>query len=156
MALWGNKDGDNMGSIDITAISGANVTFATTIADYDVKSGDTLIIDRSGTPEYARVKHVHSTTLVEMTTNLTTSDVSGTEYAEWSQAPKYTPDSEVTSGSILGASTTEATAGISGLPHTGWVKKITKSRLGVSSTSYETLVASSSVGSSTDIAGTDF
>lgn len=160
MALWGNKDGEDMGTIDIQAVSGANVTFAASIAAYDIQSGDTIIIDRAGTPEYLRVKHVHSTTLIEMTTNVSTSSVAGgDEYAEWSQAPKYTPDSDVTGGLILGASTTEAAAGIDGLVHAGWVKKHTKTRLGVTTTWYETLVASSSVGTvptATDVAGTDF
>jgi hypothetical protein len=158
MALYGKYDGLGLGATTISSISGANVTFSATVAAYNIEPGDTLLLDPAGDstngPVYRRVKYIHSATVVELESAPVLGTLAGTEVAELQEAPKYTSSSDVNSGLILGASTTEAAAGITGLPHVGWVKKHTKTRGGVTSTWYETLAASSSI--TEDIASTDF
>ena len=152
MALYGKAAGLDMGTIAISAVSGKTITFASTIAAYGVEPGDTLVLDRAGTPEYVKVKSVDSTTKVTLW-NTPSTAAAGDHYAELLEAPKYVHQND--EGNILGASPTEADAGITGLSHAGWVKKHVKSRSdGTTSTWYETLVASSSL--TDDVAGTDF
>ena len=152
MSIHGNAAGTDMGSVGISSVTGKVVVFASTIAAYGVENGDTLVLDRAGTPEYVKVKSVDSATQVTLW-NTPSTTAGGTKYSELLEAPKHIHENE--EGTILGASKTEADAGITGLTHAGWVKKHTKSRSdGTTSTWYETLVASSSL--TDDVAGTDF
>ena len=65
---------------------------------------------------------------------------------ELQQAPRWLTTAEVAGKTVLGASEAETQAASPGtITHAGWVKKHTKTRGGVTSTWYETLVASSSI-----------
>ena len=149
MALWGNKDGAPFGSLTATIAGGSLnvITFSATIASYGVEAGDTIIFDTAAgaAAQHLRVKSVDSTVQVTMTTDGTAA--SGKD-CELQEAPKYTPIGEVTGKSIIGADVAETQAASPGsITHAGWIKKTTRVRQpgSVSSTYYETLVASGSI-----------
>jgi len=143
MALWGNKDGAPFGSLTATVAAdpGLNLlTFSGSISSYGIEPGNTIIVDTAGTPQFVRVKQILSETVVETTTNMTA--VTAID-CEFQQSPKYTSITDVTAGNIVGADLTEIAAG--GTTDPGWLRKYTKTRDGVTTTLYETLVASSSI-----------
>ena len=155
MALYGKQGGLNMGTVGITSVTDNVVVFNGSIASYNVENGDTLILDRGGTPEYVKVKTVDSATQVTLWNNPSTTAGAG-KHSELLEAPKYVHEND--EGNVIGVDTTETGSNaVNGkIAHAGWVKTHTKDHSatgGSNHTWYETLVASSSI--TGDIEGTD-
>ena len=150
MSMYGNKDGAPFGSLTAEIASGTKnkITFSGSIASYGVEAGDTIIFDTAAgsggaDAQHLKVKYVESDTVVVLTKEGT---AAAGKDCELQQAPRFLTTAEVAGKTILGASVTETSAASPGtITHAGWLKKHTKTRGGVTSTWYETLVASSSI-----------
>ena len=147
MALWSMNDGTDTDKT-VTVASGA--TTATFNADVSgiVAVNDVLVFDSDGNgngPKEHRITAISDNgLLVTFTPAADATHGSGTDC--WYRKPPTSEDATIANlQRILGVSTTEAAAGVTGLSHAGWVKSHTKSRGGVTSTWYETLVATSSI-----------
>lgn len=147
MSLWGNKDGVALTETVNTETAAGDTTL---VVDSDLSStvypGDTIIIDEDGTvgAEQHKVLEVSPDGLtLTLATAIAAVHAVGTDLSI-KQAPKYSSATDINSGLIIGADTDETTAA-SAVQHAGWLKKHTKTRDGVTSTWYETLVASSSI-----------
>ena len=144
MSLWSMNDGTDTGKT-VTVADGA--TTATFNADVSaiVAVNDVLVFDSDGTPKEHRITAISDNgLLVTFTPAADAAQSGGTDC--WYRKP---PTSELATianlQTILGVSTTEAAAGVTGLSHAGWVKEHSKTRGGVTSKWYETLVATSSI-----------
>ena len=147
MALWSMNDGTDTGKT-VTVASGA--TTATFNADVSaiVAVNDVLVFDSDGGgngPKEHRITAISDNgLLVTFTPAADAAHAGGSDC--WYRKP---PTSELATianlQTILGVSTTEAAAGVTGLSHAGWVKEHSKTRGGVTSKWYETLVATSSI-----------
>lgn len=147
MSLWSMNDGTDTGKT-VTVASGA--TTATFNADVSaiVAVNDVLVFDSDGGgngPKEHRITAISDNgLLVTFTPAADAAHAGGSDC--WYRKP---PTSELATianlQTILGVSTTEAAAGVTGLSHAGWVKEHSKTRGGVTSKWYETLVATSSI-----------
>ena len=150
MSMYGNKDGAPFGSLTAEIASGTKnkITFSGSIASYGVQAGDTIIFDTAAgsggaDAQHLKVKYVESTTVLVMTKEGT---AAADKDCELQQEPRFLTTAEVAGKTVVGASVTETSAASPGtITHAGWLKKHTKTRGGVTSTWYETLVASSSI-----------
>ena len=147
MSMYGKKDGAAFGSLTATIAGGTlnKITFSDDISSYGVEAGDTIIFDTAAgaSAQHLKVKYVESDTVLVMTSNGTAA--SGKD-CELQQEPRFLTTAEVAGKTVVGASVTETSAASPGtITHAGWLKKHTKTRGGVTSTWYETLVASSSI-----------
>ena len=153
MSSYGKKDGADFGSLTATIAAGTlnKITFSDDISSYGVQAGDTIIFDTAAgaSAQHLKVKYVESDTVLVMTSNGT---AGADKDCELQQEPRWLTTAEVAGKTVLGASTTETSAASPGtITHAGWVKKHTKTRSGVTSTWYETLVASSSITDDVDV-----
>ena len=171
MSLWGKKDGadiwDGSSGQSYTCTSGdVEVVFSASIASHNPEVGDVLILDAngySGGPHKHRITQLVGNDTVHVTPALTHTVGSGDEpnyYAELQECPRSVHTDDLSN--TIGVSTTETDAlptfggGFifgAGVTHSGWLKKHTKTRDGVTSTWFETLVATSSI--TDDVTGTD-
>jgi len=145
MPLWGNNDGTDL----VKTFSGTSgESTITTSADVsgDCKVGEVLVLDSDGTEKEHRITKINDAgTTVTVTPALTTTYSGGSDVCV-RQPPKYELGTNANLLSIKGASTAETDHATPGtLTHSGWVKKHTKVRSGVTSYWYETLVAHSSI-----------
>jgi len=148
--MYGKKDGAAFGSLTATIAGGSldTITFSDDISSYGVQAGDTIIFDTAAgsggaDAQHLKVREVVSDTVLKMTSDGTAA--SGKD-CELQQAPRFLTTAEVAGKTVLGASVSETSAASPGtITHAGWVKKHTKTRSGVTTTWYETLVASSSI-----------
>jgi len=146
MASWGTVDGAIPASFTSATCDAAGVvTGVGTAFLTDLKVGDVLVLDSAGAgdgPEEHFIKSITSDTVLTLVTAPTGDFTSAAGAVLYRQAPKYVNDSDLST--ILGADTTETSVAGSKF-HAGWLQKHTKTRGGVTSTWYETLVASSSI-----------
>jgi len=169
MALWGNIDGKHLTAT--TIIIGSNNTsegYSTLVGvgtsfTTELEEGNLIIVDQNGPANEAAVGNfgvigdVFRVVRIDDDTNLTVDSVhvngipvnDGTDcgYVVYQQAPKYTDISDISNPDaekVIGADVTE-TAESGKLSHAGWVVRHPKTRDGVTSYWYETLVASSSI-----------
>ncbi len=153
MSSYGKKDGADFGSLTATIAGGSldTITFSATIASYGVQAGDTIIFDTAAgaSAQHLKVREVVSDTVLKMTSDGT---AAADKDCELQQEPRWLTTAEVAGKTVLGASVSETSAASPGtITHAGWVKKHTKTRSGVTSTWYETLVASSSITDDVDV-----
>jgi predicted metal-dependent phosphotriesterase family hydrolase len=146
MALWGKVDGAAPASFtSATCDADGVVTGVDTAFLTELKVGDVLVLDSAAAgdgPEEHFIKSIASDTELTLVTAPTGDFTTSAGDVLYREAPKYVNDSDLST--ILGADTTETTVAGSKF-HAGWIKKHTKTRGGVTSTWYETLVASSSI-----------
>ena len=153
MPLWGNNDGTDTGlTVTITTAGNTHTVFSAD-PSANVKIGDVIVADSDGGgdgPEHRVVTSVQGTTVV-VSEGWTAAYAGGTDC--WvSSPPKYVSKTDIKNQVIIGADTTET--GVSdSVTHAGWLQKHTKSRLGASTTWYETLVASSSISGDEETGG---
>lgn len=171
MSLWGKKDGADIWdgssgqSYEATADS-AEITFSGSIASHRAKVGDVLILDANGFaggPHKHRITQIIANDKVRVSPASTQTVGSGDAanyHVELQECPRSVHTDDLSN--TIGVSTTEADAlptfggGFifgAGVSHAGWLKKHTKTRAGVTTTWFETLVASSSI--TDDVTGTD-
>lgn len=151
MSLWGNKDSKTAsGTIEIAAngtITGSSTAFTTEarVGDYIRVSGeDYLVKSISSNTAAVVVAGVPGATL--------TARSAGSSYT-LSEKPKSVTTSEAknTSGTqgdptkVYGVDTNETTAKQGSIPHAGWVRRVAGSGNRSGRTSYEVLVAMSSI-----------
>ena len=144
MPLWGTNDGSDLTKTFSGSSGAATITMSGDVSA-QVNVGEILVLDSDGTEKEHRITSVSSNGLtVGVDPVLTTAYTDQDVYVR--QPPKYESAATIHSGVILGASEAEAQHATPGtLTHAGWVKKHSKTRSGVTSVWYETLVASSSI-----------
>lgn len=151
MSLWGNKDSKTAsGTIAIAsngAVTGTSTAFTTEarVGDYIRESGEDYLITAIASNSAA--------TVIAGVPGATLSAVSAGASYTLSEKPKSVTTSESvnTSGTqgnptkVYGADTNETTAKQGKIPHAGWVRRVAGSGNRSGRTSYEVLVAMSSI-----------
>ena len=143
MSLWGLNDGTDTGlTVTVTTAGNTNIVFSGD-PSANVSVGDVIVVDSDGTAdeEHRRVSSVQGTTVI-VSDGFTSAHGAGTD-CNVRKPPKYVSDTEIKDEVIIGADETETRVG--DVPHAGWLKKHTKTRLGASTTWYETLVATNNI-----------
>tara|TARA_Y100000401_G_scaffold93929_1_gene80295 strand:+ start:492 stop:965 length:474 start_codon:yes stop_codon:yes gene_type:complete len=145
MPLWGNNDGSDLVKTFSGTSGQSTITMSADVTG-DCKVGEVLVLDSDGTEKEHRITKISANGLtVTITPALTATYGAGSDvYVR--QPPKFESAATIHSGVILGASEAETQHATPGtLTHAGWVKKHTKTRGGVTSVWYETLVAHNSI-----------
>jgi len=145
MALWSMNDGTDTGKTVTVSDGATTATFNEDVSGV-VAVNDVLVFNSdSNAPKEHRITQISGDGLTVTFTPAADAAQSGGTDCWYRKPPTYELATIANLQTILGVSTTEAAAGVTGLSHAGWVKSHTKTRGGSSSTWYETLVATSGI-----------